>query len=64
VIGQQALPWPDCLAPLDAQRELWWSATGTRSLPRLLLLDRNCVVRADVSPQDLTAEIEKLMAEH
>jgi hypothetical protein len=65
VTGQQALPWPNVLAPLDnGQRELWWSATGTRSLPHLLLLDRDGILRADVSPHDLTTEIEKLMGQH
>ncbi|MCI0744282.1 MAG: TlpA family protein disulfide reductase [Verrucomicrobia subdivision 3 bacterium] len=61
-IAQQNLPWPNVLAPTEKeQRELWLTATGTGSLPRLLLLDRDGVVRADVSPHDLDAEIEKLV---
>jgi thiol-disulfide isomerase/thioredoxin len=62
VIDEQKLPWPNVLAPVDKdQRELWLSATGTTSLPRLLLMDRGGVLRADVSPHDVVAEIEKLV---
>jgi len=61
-IAQQGLPWPNVLAPVDAElREHWMTATGTASLPRLLLLDREGILRADVSPQALEVEIEKLM---
>lgn len=64
VIDEQKLPWPNVLARIDKnQRELWLSATGTTSLPRLLLMDRGGVLRADVSPHDVVAEIEKLLAE-
>jgi beta-lactamase regulating signal transducer with metallopeptidase domain/thiol-disulfide isomerase/thioredoxin len=58
--AKQQLPWPNVFAPAD-QRELWFAATGTGPLPRLLLLDRDGIVRADVSPGDLEAEIEKLI---
>jgi hypothetical protein len=62
VAAEQALPWPNVLAPAaDDQRSHWFEATGTRSLPRLLLIDREGVLRADVSPNQLDAEIEKLV---
>jgi thiol-disulfide isomerase/thioredoxin len=61
-IAKQELPWPNVFAPADKdQRELWFSAAGTGSLPRLLLIDRDGVVRADTNPHDLDAEIEKLV---
>jgi thiol-disulfide isomerase/thioredoxin len=63
-ITRQELPWPNVLAPLEeADYELWKQATGIfeTSIPRLLLLDRNGILRADVSPDNLEAEIEKLV---
>lgn len=61
-IAGQELPWPNVLAPTDpTQRGLWLTASGTGPLPRLLLIDRNGILRAEVSPPDLEAEIEKLM---
>lgn len=61
-ITEQGLPWPNAIAPTPKdQRELWLTATGTGALRRLLLVDREGVLRADVSPHDLDAEIEKLM---
>jgi thiol-disulfide isomerase/thioredoxin len=63
VIAEQKLPWANVIAPTDeSQRSLWYSASGTQSLPRLLLIDREGVLRAEVSPHQLEAEIEKLMA--
>ena len=62
VIADQKLSWPNVVAPIDnEQRHAWFEATGTGSLPRLLLLDRKGILRAEVSPHNLDAEIEKLM---
>jgi len=61
-IAEQELPWPNVLAPTNKnQRELWLIASGTGALPRLLLIGRDGILRADVSPHDLDAEIEKLI---
>ncbi len=61
-IAQQALPWANVLAPTNKdQRELWLVASGTGALPRLLLIDRDGILRGDISPHDLDAEIEKLI---
>jgi peroxiredoxin len=61
-IVQEELPWPSAFAPADGgQRELWLAASGTGTLPRLLLIDRDGILRADISPHDLDAEIDKLM---
>jgi len=56
------LPWPRVQVPADGQtHRLWWEAAGIRSLPRLLLIDRQGILRADCSPGDLTAAVEKEM---
>jgi peroxiredoxin len=62
-IGKQALPWPNVAGPEDkSYRDLWAEATGTSAIPRLLLLDRNGILRADTLPDQLEAEVEKLMS--
>jgi hypothetical protein len=62
IIAEQKIPWPNALAPVEKnRRDLWLEATGTSALPRLLLIDRNGILRADVSPYQLEAEINKLM---
>jgi thiol-disulfide isomerase/thioredoxin len=61
-ITEQKLPWANVLAPTaDDQRHLWYTATGTNSLPRLLLIDREGILRADTTPHALVGEIEKLL---
>jgi thiol-disulfide isomerase/thioredoxin len=61
-LAEQDLPWPNVFAPAEKDhRELWFAATGTETLPRLLLIDRDGILRADVAPRDLEAEIEKLV---
>src|SRR5262249_29510347 len=38
-VAEHQLPWPNVLAPTDARRpQLWLDASGTESLPRLLLI--------------------------
>lgn len=44
-------------------RELWQESSGIRALPRLLLLDRQGILRADSIQLDFEEEIEKLLAE-
>jgi peroxiredoxin len=62
-ITEQKLPWPNVVAPVDdEQQKLWCQATGVSSLPRLLLIDRAGILRADVSPDDLPTEIKTLMS--
>jgi len=61
-IAKQALAWPNVPGPEDnTHRELWGEAAGTFSIPRLLLIDRNGILRADALPDKLDREIEKLM---
>jgi hypothetical protein len=44
-------------------RGLWEEATGIEDLPRLLLLDRSGVMRADFGPGELKDQIGKLLDE-
>jgi thiol-disulfide isomerase/thioredoxin len=62
VIAEQKLPWANVMAPTaEDQRSLWYAASGTQSLPRLLLIDREGVLRAEISPYQLDGELEKLL---
>jgi thiol-disulfide isomerase/thioredoxin len=64
VTRREKLPWPVVLAPTgEEQRELWETAAGITTIPRLWLIDRKGILRADVWPSTLKAEIEKLIAE-
>ncbi len=61
---KEKLPWPVVLAPLDKQhRELWRIAAGIQGIPRLLIIDRKGILRADVSPSEVRAEIHRLVNE-
>jgi thiol-disulfide isomerase/thioredoxin len=64
VTEKEKLPWPVVLAPTgEEQRELWQTAAGITTIPRLWLIDRTGILRADVWPSTLKAEIEKLIAD-
>ena len=61
-IAQLELPWPNVFAPPDKdQMALWFTATGTGPLPRLLLIDRDGILRAEPSTLTLSAEIEQIV---
>jgi thiol-disulfide isomerase/thioredoxin len=63
-IQSQGLTWPQVLVPADDQtRELWREASGIGALPRLLLLDRDGVLRADCYPGELEEQIARLLAQ-
>jgi RNA polymerase sigma factor (sigma-70 family) len=58
------LTWPQVLVPAEEKtRELWDKAAGMEGLPRLLLLDRSGVLRADCGPGELEDQISKLLQE-
>lgn len=60
----EKLPWPNVLAPTSEDYRSWWeTASGISTLPRLLLVDRKGVLRADVFPHQLAEELERLIAE-
>jgi peroxiredoxin len=53
------LPWPQVVVPNDdATRQLWQEASGMGELPRVLLIDREGVLRADQAH-----ELDKAVAE-
>jgi RNA polymerase sigma factor (sigma-70 family) len=57
----QNLPWPQVWVPSDDQtRNLWQEANRLEALPRLLLIDRDGILRAD-SHGSLKEEIFKLI---
>jgi RNA polymerase sigma factor (sigma-70 family) len=56
-------PWPEVVVPRDLpRRELWEQASEVFALPRVLLLDRRGVLRAD-TPRDLERAAEALLRE-
>ena len=61
-IQSKGLDWPQVLVPNEEKmRDLWEEATGIEGLPRLLLLDRSGVLRADCGPGELKDQIGKLL---
>jgi thiol-disulfide isomerase/thioredoxin len=64
VLSKENLPWREVLAPMGKdERALWNVGAGITSLPRLWLIDRNGILRADVSVQELDEAIQKLVDE-
>lgn len=43
----------------ERKRELWYEAAGLESVPRLLLIDRQGILRADCGPDQLEQEITR-----
>lgn len=62
-IKKHNLPWPQCFVPNDDKvRDLWNDVAGIRTLPRLLLIDRQgTVVDADLPPHALEERIAAQM---
>ncbi len=55
------LTWPQVIVPADDKtRTLWQEVAGIGVLPRVLLIDREGILRAD-DPADLKAEVARLM---
>lgn len=56
------LHWPQAMAPTeDKQRELWQEASGISSLPRILVIDRDGVLRLDLNGKIDPNEVAKLL---
>jgi hypothetical protein len=63
-IQTKGLHWPQLFVPDEEKtRDLWGEATGIEGLPRLLLLDRSGVLRADCGPAELKDQMAKLLKE-
>jgi RNA polymerase sigma factor (sigma-70 family) len=63
VVRKLGLTWPHFLVPDDEQqRNLWEEATGIDTLPRLLLIDRDGILRWDGGPDQFQEQVTKLFA--
>lgn len=60
---KQGLTWPQIIVPSDdSTSKLWEDVTGIGGIPRLFLIDREGVLRAD-NPANLQEEIARLLKE-
>jgi thiol-disulfide isomerase/thioredoxin len=64
-VQKHAMPWRIVVVPPGEEvRELWTQAARIESIPRLLVLDRKGILRADLSrPRDLERIVLGLLAE-
>jgi RNA polymerase sigma factor (sigma-70 family) len=61
VCERHGIPWPQVLAAAgEKDRRLWQEATGIETIPRVLVIGRDGVLRADTAA-DLEDEIAKLV---
>ena len=57
------LSWPQVIVAADEkQRDLWYEAAGIQSIPRVFVIDRDGILRADTT-EEFTAVIEGLLKE-
>ena len=60
-IQRLGLPWPEFFVPDDEHgRELWEEATGITGLPRLLLIDRDGILRWDGGAGELKEQVARI----
>lgn len=63
-IQRDNLSWPNVFVPAEKElRELWYWSSGVTALPRLFIIDRKGILRADIQLHDLEKEIEKYIRE-
>jgi hypothetical protein len=63
-IKELGLSWKQVVPPGEKDdRDLWTLAMGLRTIPRLLLIDRKGILRADCTPSELEAELKALILE-
>lgn len=62
-IAKHALPWPQVFAGEAAKgdADLWRDVSGIDGLPRILLIDREGVLRADTRPHELRQRVLELL---
>jgi thiol-disulfide isomerase/thioredoxin len=61
---QRNMNWRHVHVPRDAaQRDLWYRVSTIRMLPRLLILNRDGVLVADVEPRELTQALKRYLDE-
>jgi hypothetical protein len=61
-VKELGVPWHQVMAPSEeAARDIWMRAMGVQSLPRLLLIDRDGILRDDCKPDELESCVTKLI---
>ena len=62
-IEKHALPWPQVFASEAAKGDpdLWRDVSGIDGLPRILLIDREGIVRSDAGPHQLRQRVLELL---
>lgn len=61
-VEKDGLRWKHSMAPANEElRDLWLEAIGGGALPRLLVIDRNGVLRADCKPDELEQHVDALL---
>jgi hypothetical protein len=61
-IAENKLTWPMVRVPADDKvRTLWYEAATIKTLPRLLIVDRDGYLRADCTLQFIEDEVKKLL---
>jgi peroxiredoxin len=64
ICAKKGLTWPQVLVPNDNKtHELWYETSGMERFrePRLLVIDRKRILRADCGPDQLEEEITKVL---
>src|SRR5262249_39735718 len=58
------ISWPQVFVPSDEPaRQLWEEGTGIDGLPRLFLIDRDGILRAECNPGDLETQVARLLGD-
>lgn len=61
-IERLGLRWRNSIAPMNEDlRKIWMDAIGVKSLPRILIIDREGRLRVDCDPGELEEHVTKLM---
>ncbi|HUG89951.1 MAG TPA: TlpA disulfide reductase family protein [Planctomycetaceae bacterium] len=63
-VAKLGVPWRQSMAPVDEDlRKVWEKATGLRGAGRLLLIDRDGVLRADCRASELEKRVAELITD-
>ena len=60
ILKTLALPWAEVFVPVDEPtREIWESAAGIENIPRLLVIDRDGILRYDGGPGEMEEQVAR-----
>jgi hypothetical protein len=63
-VKSHEIPWPTVHVPADKEiRDLWDEATRISALPRILVIDQQGILRADLASPDTEKNLENRIAE-